>query len=114
MLDRACVRSFDHRCVRIIGDLEPRVGRAILIAGTAPISPADLIRQAGAQIYCPENDYLDYRQVQQIQEAGFRVVPWTVNDPEDWQKLLDWGVDGITTDFPDRLAQFLRKYGIDF
>ena len=73
-----------------------------------------MVRQAGAQAYCPELDFLDEWQVRQIHEAGFRVVPWTVNDPEDWQKLLDWEVDGITTDFPDRLAQFLGARGIDF
>jgi glycerophosphoryl diester phosphodiesterase len=114
MIDRTRVRSFDHRCVRIMGELEPHVGRAVLIAGTAPISPTDLIRQAGADTYCPEFEFLDEWQVRQIHESGFRVAPWTVNDPEDWQKLLDWGVDGITTDYPDRLAAFLRKRNIPF
>lgn len=114
MVDRTCIRSFDHRCIRAVGDLEPGVGRAILIAGTAPISPADLVRQADAQVYCPEIDFLDEWQVRQIHDAGLKVVPWTVNDPEDWQKLLDWGVDGVTTDYPDRLARFLTTNGIAF
>jgi len=114
MVDRARVRSFDHRCVRIVGDIEPGLERAILISGTAPVSPVDLIRQAGAHVYCPEIDFLDELQVRQTQEAGLKVIPWTVNDPEDWQKLLDWGVDGITTDFPDRLAAFLTSRSIPF
>jgi glycerophosphoryl diester phosphodiesterase len=114
MLERTRIRSFDHRCVRVMGELEPGLERAILTAGNAPVSPADLIRQAGAQIYCPEVDSLDERQVRQIHESGFRVIPWTVNDPEDWRKLLDWGVDGITTDFPDRLAAYLISRGIVF
>ena len=46
--------------------------------------------------------------------AGVRVLPWTVNDEADWLRLLDWGVDGITTDYPDRLAKLLRRRGIDF
>jgi glycerophosphoryl diester phosphodiesterase len=114
MIQRTRIRSFDHRCVRLIGDMEPGLERAILIVGTAPVSPAELVRQAGAQVYCPEIDFLDEWQVRQIHEAGFKVIPWTVNDPEDWQKLLDWGVDGITTDFPDRLAAFLTSRGISF
>ncbi len=114
MVGRVGVRSFDHRSVRIVGDVEPSLARAILIAGTAPCSPADLLRQAGAQTYCPEVDFLDEWQVRQIHQAGFRVVPWTVNDLGDWQTLLDWGVDGITTDYPDRLAQFLTTKGIGF
>jgi len=114
VVDRTRVRSFDHRCVRIIGDLEPSLERAILITETAPISPADLVRQAGAQAYCPDFQFLDERQVRHIHEAGFRVIPWTVNDPDDWQKLIDWGVDGITSDFPDQLAEFLMGRGIAY
>ncbi|HEV2946356.1 MAG TPA: glycerophosphodiester phosphodiesterase family protein [Gemmataceae bacterium] len=114
MTHRTRIRSFDHRCVRLIADIEPGLERAILIAGTAPVSPAELVLQAGAQVYCPEIDFLDELQVRQIHESGFKVIPWTVNDPGDWQKLLDWGVDGITTDFPDRLAAFLNSHGVPF
>jgi glycerophosphoryl diester phosphodiesterase len=28
---------------------------------------------------------------------------WTINDPEEMKQLIDFGVDGIITDFPDRL-----------
>jgi glycerophosphoryl diester phosphodiesterase len=42
------------------------------------------------------------------------VLPWTVNDPDDWKRLLDWGVDGITTDYPDRLAEWLHAWGVLF
>lgn len=112
MMNRLSFRSFDHRCIRAMGDLAPETTRAILIEGIAPVSPADLVRQAGAQVYCPNFEFLDELQVKQIHQAGLRVIPWTVNDPGDWQKLLNWGVDGITTDFPDRLAEFLSTKGI--
>jgi glycerophosphoryl diester phosphodiesterase len=107
MIDRICVRSFDHRSIRVLGELEPSISRAILIAGTAPVSPSVPARQANAQTYCPDFEFLDMSQVKQLHQEGLRVVPWTVNDPADWQKLIDWGVDGITTDFPDRLGEFL-------
>ena len=42
------------------------------------------------------------------------MVPWTVNEPAAWLRLLDWGVDGITTDYPDQLAAFLTERGIAF
>ena len=112
MTDRICFRSFDHRSIRLLGELAPEIPRAILVAGTAPVSPADLTRQAGAQVYCPDREFLDELQVKQVHQEGLRVIPWTVNDPQDWQKLLDWGVDGITTDFPDRLREFLSAKGI--
>ena len=49
--------------------------------------------------------------VRQVHEEGVRVIPWTVNEVQDWQRLIDWGVDGITTDYPDRLAEYLYKVG---
>jgi len=37
-----------------------------------------------------------------------RLVPWTVNELPDLQQVLDWGVFGITTDYPDRLLGLLH------
>jgi glycerophosphoryl diester phosphodiesterase len=107
LLDRVVVRSFDHRCVLALKQLEPRLRTAILVAGTAPVDPVGLVRQAEASIYCPDYQFLDVLQVRQLQDAGIAVLPWTVNDESDWERLLTWGVDGITTDYPDRLARFL-------
>ncbi len=108
--DRTTVRSFDHRAVRFIRDLQPDLTTAVLIAGTAPVDPGRLARDAGAAIYCPQVGFLDEAQVKQCHAAGVRVLPWTVNDPEDWRQLLAWGVDGITTDFPHRLAAFCLRF----
>ena len=36
-------------------------------------------------------------------KAGFNVNVWTVNEPEDIQRMREFGVDGIISDFPDRL-----------
>lgn len=114
LVERTVVRSFDHRCVRAVRQLEPRLMTAVLVADTAPAAPAELARQADAQMYCPDFRFLDRAQVRQLHAEGVHVVPWTVNDPEDWLRLLDWGVDGITTDYPDRLAAFLSERGIAF
>jgi glycerophosphoryl diester phosphodiesterase len=109
------VRSFDHRCVRAVGELEPRIReRAVLVDGTAPVAPQRVAQDANATMYCPDYEFLDEAQVRQCHQAGVAVVPWTVNDPVAWRQLIDWGVDGITTDSPDRLAQLLRERGIPF
>jgi len=108
VLDRTIIRCFDHRSIRSVRALEPALTTAVLIAGTAPVDPVQLVVAAGAQIYCPEYEFLDRIQVRQLHDAGIRVVPWTVNAPEDWSRLCDWGVDGVTTDYPDRLAMWWR------
>jgi glycerophosphoryl diester phosphodiesterase len=112
LIERTVVRSFDHRSVRAVRQLEPRLTTAVLIAETAPVSPAQLAHEARATVYCPDVQFLDEAQVRQAQAAGVRVVPWTVNEPEDWRRLLAWGVDGITTDYPQQLAELLRAQRI--
>jgi glycerophosphoryl diester phosphodiesterase len=114
VVDRTAVRSFDHRSVRLLCEMEPRLVGGVLISGTAPIAPANLAWWARARQYLPEYHFLDRALVKQAQAEGAQVVPWTVNHPDHWHTLLDWGVDGLTTDFPDRLARELRTRGIDF
>jgi glycerophosphoryl diester phosphodiesterase len=114
MVRRTTVRSFDHRAVRAVRRLEPGLTGAVLIEGTAPCSPGDLARLADASIYCPGLAFVDEALVREAHAAGVRVIPWTANRPEEWEQLLAWDVDGITTDFPDQLTVFLKKHGIQF
>jgi glycerophosphoryl diester phosphodiesterase len=114
VVERTTVRSFDHRSVRLLRRMEPGLTGAILIAEMAPIEPGELIEHAEAQVYCPAYRFLDAELVRQVHAAGARVLPWTVNQPEHWRRLLDWGVDGLTTDVPDRLARFLHEQGIAY
>jgi glycerophosphoryl diester phosphodiesterase len=103
------VRSFDHRTVRRLVDAEPRLTGVAIVEGTAPVDLAAVVRAAGAKIYGPDFRFLDEEQVRQCHAAGIAVIPWTVNDPADWARLVAWDVDGITTDYPDRLAAFLAS-----
>ena len=47
--------------------------------------------------------------IRALHERGMAVYIWTVNDPADMRRLLDWGVDGILTDRPDVLARVLHE-----
>ncbi len=40
---------------------------------------------------------------------GLQVHAWTINDPHEIDRLLALGVDGIVTDFPGRVAEYLKK-----
>lgn len=46
--------------------------------------------------------------------AGFRVVPWTINEVADMETYIDAGADGIITDYPTRLTGLLEERGIAF
>jgi glycerophosphoryl diester phosphodiesterase len=40
------------------------------------------------------------------------VIPWTINTAPEMQRLIEWGVDGIITDYPDRLREVMRTRGM--
>jgi glycerophosphoryl diester phosphodiesterase len=107
--NRVRVRSFDHRCVLAFRAAAPSIRAGVLTRETAPVAPEDMVRAAGADTYCPDYRFLDESLVRRLHDAGIGVFPYTVNDPNDWSKLLSWDVDGITTDYPDRLALFLHR-----
>jgi glycerophosphoryl diester phosphodiesterase len=106
---RTRIRSFDHRCLRFIKDRAPEIEIAVLVADTAPVSPAELAQAVGASVYCPSYPFVDAQVIESLHAEGIRVLPWTANVEADWARLIAWGADGITTDFPNRLAAFLRS-----
>jgi glycerophosphoryl diester phosphodiesterase len=112
MLKRIRIRSFDHRSVRVIRQLQ-ELRTAVVVAHTRPVRAVDLLEAAAASVYCPDYRFVDAQLVQQIHDAGKSIVPWTVNQPHEWQRLLDWAVDGVATDFPDQLLAWLRQRGIE-
>lgn len=60
----------------------------------------------GTRTLSPDHRWLSSaEQVNALHTAGFRVVPWTVNDPARMEELLRWNVDGLITDRPDLAAR---------
>ena len=59
-------------------------------------------------------DLITPRRVAFLQRLGKRVVAYTVNEPEQWEILLQAGVDGFITDYPRTLKEFLARRTIDF
>ncbi|RME36646.1 MAG: glycerophosphodiester phosphodiesterase, partial [Deltaproteobacteria bacterium] len=56
------------------------------------------------EIYSPYYRLVTAQTVRACRELGMRLIPWTVNEPEDMCALIRLGVDGIITDYPDRAA----------
>lgn len=59
--------------------------------------------------YSDDTHVVTPRFVRNVQRRGVQVHVWTVNAVDDMRRLLEWGVDGIITDYPDRLMALLGR-----
>ncbi|MFG1819418.1 glycerophosphodiester phosphodiesterase family protein [Kribbella sp. NPDC049174] len=79
--------------------------------GASAISPVHGFPQDGKVTDPTYRPYVTADMVKSAHKAGMKVVPWTVDDPATMQSLIDKGVDGIITDYPDRLRDVVRSEG---
>ena len=108
---RVNVQSFDHRILRALKALLPKVPISALVAKSLP-DLVELARDLGAEIISPNLDWITGPVVDALHAAGVRVIPWTANTPAEWARLVDLGVDGIITDDPAGLIEFLKAQGL--
>jgi len=124
---RTTIQSFDWRTLALVQREAPEIATAYLTsdaenvrdagAGPSPwtngIRLADhgsvpkMVQAAGGRIWSPNYGDLTEARVKEAKGLGLRVLPWTVNEPPDMERLIDWGVDGIITDYPDRLRDVM-------
>ena len=131
MTRRVSIQSFDWRSLQRVQKREPAIPTVYLTvqtrnndntrdgAWTAGLRIEDhgsvprMVKAAGGKVWSPNAGAVTQALVQDAQALGLAVVPWTVNEPADMDRLVGWGVDGLITDHPDRLRAVLQKRGID-
>ncbi len=101
LTERVIIQSFDHRSLRTIRDIDLDIRLAALTTG----GEAKLKVYAAYKfdIWSPNQRYVTAELVAEAHEEGLVVIPWTVNEPEDMQRLIEWQVDGLISDRPDLL-----------
>ena len=58
----------------------------------------------------PHHSITDEELVKKCHEKGMKIVPWTVDAPEDIKRILDLKVDAIISNYPDRVLKQTRGY----
>ncbi|HUK30702.1 MAG TPA: glycerophosphodiester phosphodiesterase family protein [Candidatus Acidoferrum sp.] len=107
-LARATVISFDPAVLLSLRRIEPMAMTGLLVERPG----MDSIEQAvsmGARQLLPKANRTTPDLIRAAREADLKLVPWTVNEPEEMRALIANGVDGIITDFPDRLSAVLAE-----
>ncbi len=107
MEDSVIISSFNHSYLQRVRLINQRITTAALVEFPDP-DPVALLRHLRAQAYNPNLDTLDYAQLPTVVENGYSVFVWTVNDPNSMKKLIEAGVSGIFTDFPQDLKKILQ------
>ena len=85
--------------------------RAIESFGAAAFSPVHGFPRHGKVTDPTYRPYVTREMVDQAHALGIKVIPWTVDDEPTMNKLIDDGVDGLITDYPDRLRTVLADRG---
>ena len=136
MVERVTVQSCDWRTLREVRKRAPEMATACLTidasgmntvvpdaSGASPwhagLKAADyggslpkLAQAAGCSIWSPFWRNVTAGSVAEAQALRLKVIPWTVNDPAEIDRLAVLGVDGIITDYPDRARRALAERDI--
>jgi glycerophosphoryl diester phosphodiesterase len=133
---RATIQSFDWRTLVAMRGVAPEIERVCLtiedsdednlqrgkpgpspwtasfdiddVGGSAP----RLVAKAGCAVWSPYFRNLTAEGLAQSRTLGLKVIPWTVNERAEMERLIDLGVDGIISDYPDRLRAALAGKNI--
>ncbi|MCK6617085.1 MAG: glycerophosphodiester phosphodiesterase [Cyclobacteriaceae bacterium] len=104
-MERIIIQSFDFRVLQYWHNKYPSVRLAALVENTKSID--ENLKELGfmPSVYSPYYKLLTEEKIKELKALKLRVIPWTVNEPEDMKRLRAWGVDGLITDYPNRAAE---------
>lgn len=107
--ERTTVQSFSSEVLEQYHLMAPDTPLSWLVEDDSPLDEHLKRLSFSPAVYSPNHLILTRDRIEQAQSLGIKVIPWTVNDPDRMKELISWGVDGIITDYPDRLAELIRQ-----
>ncbi len=135
MEPRVTIQSFDWRTLAVVQKEAPEIATVYLTAQqsfmdniragqresawTAGLRLHDfggsiprMVKAAGGAVWSPYSGETTREQVKEAQALGLKVVVWTPNEPTEIRRLIEWGVDGIISDYPDLLRKVAGEMGV--
>lgn len=107
-IQRSVVISFDPAILAALRKIEPTLMTGLLYDGKID-NPFEKAVEIGARQIAVRGDLVTPNFLQEARKRDLQVVCWTVNSPAHMRILASAGVDGIMSDYPDRLLTVLKK-----
>ena len=103
------LQSFDPEILKLINNNFPEIKIAYLVYREGIEKNLSLL-DFKPEIYSPNYTLVENEQfIDSIRSQEMKLIPWTVNETKDIQKMIDLKVDGIITDYPERVLKITKK-----
>lgn len=103
------IQSFDVRALQEMRKLTKTLPLALLVSNKDGVLKNLERLGFDPEIYSPNYLLVDTEMVSICRQHGIKVIPWTVNEPADLEKMRSFDLDGIISDYPDRAIKVFRK-----
>ncbi|SDP86583.1 glycerophosphoryl diester phosphodiesterase [Mucilaginibacter sp. OK268] len=106
---RVIIQSFDVRTLQVLHKTDPKMKLSYLVG---KIDVDEDLKKLGftPNIYSPYFTFVNADIVKKAHENKMLILPWTVDEEKDMKALADLGVDGIISNYPDKLVQLFGSY----
>lgn len=101
-LDRFIISSFNWKELEKFRLFNSKIPIALL-TDTSPLNAISVAKKLNAVAINPNYKLLNKNTVNEIKKEGLKIFPYTVNSLNDIDKMKTLGVDGIITDYPERV-----------
>jgi glycerophosphoryl diester phosphodiesterase len=104
---RTTVQAFHWPALKVVEREAPEMPTVYCTEGKG--SDPARVREAGGKIWSPDFEQLTAAKLRQAREWGMWVTVWTVNERADIARMIAMGVDGIASDYPDRVLNQVKR-----
>ncbi|MGM5470681.1 glycerophosphodiester phosphodiesterase [Flavobacteriaceae bacterium LMO-SS05] len=106
--NRTTLQSFDVRALEVIKRVAPKQKTSLLVDENESINDKLKLLSFKPDIISPYFELIDAERIKKLHAKGFKVIPWTLNTEQDINAMIDYNVDGIISDYPDRVIHLLK------
>lgn len=107
---RVIIQSFDTRPLQILHEKYKDQTTAYLVMKKASFADHLITLGFKPSIISPLWSIVDQTYVNDAKQQQVKVIPWTINEEADMKKIAAFKVDGIISDYPDRLIKLFGSY----